>query len=100
MGRSVIQSVALVRGERSQDNRDEFFAMTADLLGCVSAGAIAQGRSLRPAIALDDSVVASEQELADAFADSGQLQGQVDFAKFVDNRYDEALAPLFGTPQS
>lgn len=64
------------------------------------AGAIAQGRSLRPAIALDDSVVASEQELADAFADSGQLQGQVDFAKFVDNRYDEALAPLFGTPQS
>ncbi|MFC9982415.1 ABC transporter substrate-binding protein [Gordonia sp. NPDC127522] len=64
------------------------------------AGAIAQGRSLRPAIALDDSVVASEQELADAFADSGQLQGQVDLAKFVDNRYDEALAPLFGTPQS
>ncbi|MCT1354604.1 ABC transporter substrate-binding protein [Gordonia sp. p3-SID1431] len=64
------------------------------------AGAIAQGRSLRPAIALDDSVVASEQELADAFADSGQLQGQVDFAKFVNNRYDEALAPLFGTPQS
>lgn len=64
------------------------------------AGAIAQGRSLRPAIALDDSVVASEQELADAFADSGQLQGQVDFAAFVDNRYDEALAPLFGTPQS
>ncbi len=36
----------------------------------------------------------------DAFADSGQLQGQVDFATFVDNRYDEALAPLFGTPQS
>ena len=32
------------------------------------AGAIAQGRSLRPATALDDSVVASEQELADADA--------------------------------
>ncbi|MFE0750523.1 ABC transporter substrate-binding protein [Gordonia sp. NPDC058843] len=64
------------------------------------AGKIAQGRSLRPAIALDDSVVASEQELADAFADSGQLQGKVDFGTFVDNRYDESLAPLFGTPQS
>lgn len=64
------------------------------------AGKVAQGRSLRPAIALDDSVVASQQKLADAFADSGQLQGQVDFASFVDNRYDESLAPLFGTPQS
>ncbi|AFR50089.1 MULTISPECIES: ABC transporter substrate-binding protein [unclassified Gordonia (in: high G+C Gram-positive bacteria)] len=64
------------------------------------AGRIAQGRSLRPAIALDDSVVASEQTLADAFADSGQLQGQVDVAKFVDNRYDASLAPLFGAPQS
>jgi sulfonate transport system substrate-binding protein len=60
------------------------------------AGAIAQGRSLRPAIALDADVVASQQKLADAFADSGQLQGEVDFGRFVDDRYNEALTPLFG----
>lgn len=64
------------------------------------AGRLAQGRSLRPAIALDDAVVASQQQLADAFTKSGQLQGDLTFADFVDNRYDPALAEYFEQPAS
>ncbi|MDS1114340.1 ABC transporter substrate-binding protein [Gordonia westfalica] len=64
------------------------------------AGKVAQGRSLRPAVPLDGSVVESQQKLADAFAESGQLQGEVDFAAFVDNRYDGALTEYFAEPAS
>lgn len=38
-------------------------------------------------VPLDDTVVKSEQELADAFTEDGVLPGRVDFAKFVDRRY-------------
>lgn len=64
------------------------------------AGKVAQGRSLRPAIPLDEGVVESQQKLADAFAESDQLQGEVDFATFVDNRYDGALTEYFAQPAS
>jgi len=38
-------------------------------------------------VPLDDKVVKSEQQLADAFSEDGVLPGKVDFAKFVDRRY-------------
>ncbi len=38
-------------------------------------------------IPLDDSVVASEQQLADAFTDEKTLPGRVDFAAFADRRF-------------
>jgi len=38
-------------------------------------------------VSLDDEVVRSEQELADAFTADGVLPGKVDFARFVDRRY-------------
>ncbi|TDV55243.1 ABC transporter substrate-binding protein [Actinophytocola oryzae] len=38
-------------------------------------------------VPLDDEVIGSEQELADAFSEDGVLPGHVDFAKFVDRRY-------------
>ena len=38
-------------------------------------------------VPLDDKVVRSEQDLADAFSEDGVLPGKVDFAKFVDRRY-------------
>ncbi|HEX6352400.1 ABC transporter substrate-binding protein [Actinophytocola sp.] len=38
-------------------------------------------------VPLDDSVVKSEQDLANAFTEDGVLPGRVDFAKFVDRRY-------------
>ncbi|WP_162834638.1 ABC transporter substrate-binding protein [Amycolatopsis circi] len=51
----------------------------------VAQKAVSAGRD-RP-IPLDDSVVASEQQLADAFTNEGTLPGKVDFAAFVDRRY-------------
>lgn len=62
-----------------------------------SAATAAQRRSVRPAIALSDDVVASEQELADAFGESRQLDTTPSIADFVDNRYHEALAPHYGS---
>lgn len=43
-------------------------------------------------VPLDDEVVASQQELADAFTGAKVLPGEVDFAAFVDRRYVAALA--------
>lgn len=56
------------------------------------AGELAQGRSQRPAIALDDSVVESEQTLYDAFVEGGAIPGGNRFADFVDTRYNDAVA--------
>ncbi|ALG15702.1 ABC transporter substrate-binding protein [Kibdelosporangium phytohabitans] len=45
-------------------------------------------------VALDDTVVASEQELADAFTADKVLPGRVDFASFVDKRYAADLGSV------
>jgi sulfonate transport system substrate-binding protein len=38
-------------------------------------------------VPLDEQVVTSEQNLADAFTDDKSLPGKVNFAKFVDRRF-------------
>jgi sulfonate transport system substrate-binding protein len=43
-------------------------------------------------VKLDDTVIRSEQELANAFTEDGTLPGKVDFAKFVDTRFQGDLA--------
>lgn len=48
-------------------------------------------------ILIDDSVVAGEQKLADAFTSAGQLPGHVDVSAFVDRRYNTAVRPLATT---
>lgn len=48
-------------------------------------------------IVIDDSVVASEQKLADAFAAAGQIPGQVDINSYVDRRYNSVITPLIGS---
>lgn len=48
-------------------------------------------------IQIDDSVLESEQKLADAFAAAGQLPGKVDMGPYVDRRYNTVLAPLTGS---
>jgi sulfonate transport system substrate-binding protein len=48
-------------------------------------------------ILIDDSVVASEQKLADAFSSAGQLPGQVNMTDFVDRRYNNVVRPLVGS---
>ena len=55
----------------------------------VAQKAVDAGRDL-PAT-LDDTVVQSEQQLADAFSDDKTLPGKVDFAAFVDKRYAPEL---------
>jgi sulfonate transport system substrate-binding protein len=44
---------------------------------------------------LDDDVVTSEQQIADLFAESGQIASPApEFDKWVDRRYNETLRPL------
>ncbi|MUL47250.1 ABC transporter substrate-binding protein [Mycobacterium sp. CBMA293] len=58
---------------------------------------VAQSRSLRLAIPIADEVVASEQQLADAFAQSGQIDHKPTFSHFVDNRFGDVLSPFWNT---
>lgn len=59
-----------------------------------AVGAAAQDRSLRLPLPLSDELVASEQQLTDLFAESGQIAEAPEFDKWVDRRYAETLAPL------
>ena len=43
-------------------------------------------------VKIDDTLIRSEQELADVFTDEKTLPGKVDFAKFVDTRFQGDLA--------
>ncbi len=43
-------------------------------------------------VKLDDTLIRSQQELADAFTEEKTLPGKVDFAKFVDTRFQGDLA--------
>ncbi len=56
-----------------------------------AAGEVAQSRSLRPAVPLDDSVIASEQKLYDAFVAAKQIPAGKPFSDFVDTRYDTTV---------
>lgn len=57
--------------------------------------ALAQGRSLRLNTDLSDQLIASEQEMADLFAESHQIAAAPDFAAWVDRRYSDALSPYY-----
>jgi len=45
-------------------------------------------------VPMDDRLVASEQELADAFSDAGVIPGRVRFADIVDRRFEGRAAPM------
>ncbi|MDI5975114.1 ABC transporter substrate-binding protein [Amycolatopsis magusensis] len=55
----------------------------------VTGAATARGVELP--VALDDQVLGSQQELADAFTDEKLLPGAIDFAAFADQRYSDDL---------
>ncbi|MFI6028670.1 ABC transporter substrate-binding protein [Amycolatopsis magusensis] len=55
----------------------------------VTGAATARGVELP--VALDDQVLKSQQELADAFTEEKLLPGAVDFAAFADQRYSDDL---------
>ncbi|QQQ76269.1 ABC transporter substrate-binding protein [Saccharothrix sp. 6-C] len=74
-------------------HRDEWARAWAAETGLkleVARAAVERGGDLP--VALDDEVIASEQELADAFTADGALPGKVDFREFVDTRFQEELS--------
>ncbi|WP_318306762.1 ABC transporter substrate-binding protein [Amycolatopsis solani] len=81
--------VRVVKAQKWADtHRPEWAAAWAKETGLkleVARKAVDAGRD-QP-IALDDSVIASEQQLADTFTDEKTLPGKVDFAAFVDRRF-------------
>ncbi|MET1075967.1 MAG: ABC transporter substrate-binding protein [Umezawaea sp.] len=60
----------------------------------VARAAVERGGDLP--VSLDDTVVKSEQDLADAFSEDKTLPGEVDFAKFTDRRFQEDLKAARG----
>lgn len=86
-------AVRVVKAQKWADkHREEWAQAWATETGLkleVAQKAVEAGRDLP--IALDDAVVASEQQLADAFTDEKTLPGKVDFAAFVDRRFGPDL---------
>ncbi len=54
-------------------------------------------RSTTVPIPIDDAVVASEQEIADAFADAHLVPRRIRFADFVDRRFNDATSVATST---
>ena len=90
----------LVRYEKAarwaKDNPQQWAQSYADAVGLDRRVAeVSQGRSVRLPTELDDDVVTSEQQIADLFAESGQIASPApEFDKWVDRRYNETLRPL------
>ena len=90
----------LVRFEKAarwaKDHPQQWAERYAAAVGLdVKVSEVAQGRSLRLPTELDDDIIASEQKIADLFAESGQIASPAPkFADWVDRRYNETLRPL------
>jgi sulfonate transport system substrate-binding protein len=89
----------LIRFEKAarwaQDHPEEWAKSYAGAVGLdLKVAQVAQSRSLRKPTELNDEVIASEQKIADLFAESGQIAAAPKFADWVDRRYNDALRPL------
>jgi sulfonate transport system substrate-binding protein len=74
---------------------DEWSSIYAQQTGIpLGTAKVAVPRLALSPVLVDDAVVASEQQLADAFSSAGQLPGKVDLAGFVDRRYNAVVGPL------
>ncbi|QNG19302.1 ABC transporter substrate-binding protein [Rhodococcus triatomae] len=73
----------------SSDNIDEWSTRYAELTSISEdASRTTWTRSIKEPIPLSDDVIASEQEIADAFTESNEIPGTVDFAEAVDTRFE------------
>jgi sulfonate transport system substrate-binding protein len=80
----------------AHDHRDLWAQRYGEEVGLdPEVAALAQGRSLRLPTDLSDQLVASEQEMADLFAESEQIASAPDFLRWVDRRYTDVLQPLY-----
>jgi sulfonate transport system substrate-binding protein len=90
----------LVRFEKAvrwaKDHPQQWAESYAAAVGLdVKVAEVAQGRSLRLPTELDDEIIASEQKIADLFAESGQIASPAPkFGDWVDRRYNDTLRPL------
>lgn len=76
----------------SNTHRDEWAEVWARETGLpeeVTSRAV--NRRVATPVAIDEKVIASEQEMADAFVDAGLLPEEFDVAPFFDDRYNEAV---------
>ncbi|WP_130918094.1 ABC transporter substrate-binding protein [Nocardia cyriacigeorgica] len=72
------------------DNLELWSTKYAELTAIpVDASRTTWTRSIKEPIPLDDQVIASEQEIADAFTEAGAIPGKVAFADFVDRSFDQ-----------
>ncbi|GAA0649168.1 ABC transporter substrate-binding protein [Kutzneria viridogrisea] len=74
----------------SDSHKDEWAQAWSKVTGLkpeVARTSVGHGATLP--IPLEDKVIASEQQLADAFSDAKVLPGKVKFADFVDTRYED-----------
>ncbi|EKF25323.1 ABC transporter, substrate-binding, aliphatic sulfonates family protein [Mycolicibacterium hassiacum DSM 44199] len=72
----------------SADNLDEWSAKYAELTDISpEASRITWTRSIKYPVPLTDEIVASEQQIADAFTEAGEFPGHVDIAAYVDDRF-------------
>lgn len=82
----------------AKDHPDVWYQKYAAAIGIdPQVARVAQSRSLRLAIPINDTVLASEQQLADAFEQSGQIERKPTFSQFVDNRFNDQLSQFWTT---
>ncbi|MEU6590684.1 ABC transporter substrate-binding protein [Streptomyces sp. NPDC046881] len=78
------------------DHQDEWAKVWSKDTGLpyeVALASVKRTNSTRVAVAVDKPLVASEQQIADAFTELKLIPGKVDFADFVDRRYNGDLPP-------
>lgn len=72
----------------SADNLDAWSAQYAELTEISpEASRTTWTRSIKHPVPLSDDVIASEQEIADAFTEAKEFPGKVEFTDFVDDRF-------------
>ncbi|MEU1291661.1 ABC transporter substrate-binding protein [Streptomyces sp. NPDC005840] len=66
----------------------------------VALASVRRTNASRVAVAVDDPLVASEQRIADTFTALRLIPGKVDFARFVDTRYNAGLPASTAPPRA
>ncbi|MEV0225151.1 ABC transporter substrate-binding protein [Streptomyces sp. NPDC050704] len=97
----------LERLRRAQDwvyeHPDEWAKVWAKDTGLpyeVALASVKRSNATRIPVALDKPLIASEQEIADTFTDLKLIPRKVDFADFVDARFNGDLPPSTTTPRA
>ncbi|MDX3452552.1 ABC transporter substrate-binding protein [Streptomyces sp. ME02-8801-2C] len=65
----------------------------------VALASVNRSNATRIPVAIDDALVASEQQIADTFTSLEFIPNKVDFAKYVDRRFNDDLPPSTTAPR-